>query len=61
MEIANAFNDNFKNIGEKLADNIHYNGSMSFENYLKKSNETEFSFSHITEKQVETVIDNLSN
>ena len=61
LEIANAFNDYFKNIGEKLADNIHYNGSMSFENYLKKSNETEFSFSQITEKQVETVIDNLSN
>ena len=61
LEIANAFNDYFKNIDEKLADNIHYNGSMSFENYLKKSNETEFSFSQITEKQVETVIDNLSN
>ena len=61
LEIANAFNDYFKNIGEKLADNIHYNGSMSFDNYLKKSNETEFSFSQITEKQVETVIDNLSN
>ena len=61
LEIANAFNDYFKNIGDKLADNIHYNGSMSFENYLKTSNETEFSFSQITEKQVETVIDNLSN
>ena len=52
LEIANAFNDYFKNIGEKPADNIHYNGSMSFENYLKKSNETEFSFSQITESKL---------
>ena len=61
VDIANAFNEYFMNIGEKLAGNIHYTGSLSFENYLKKSKENEFSFSQITEKQVETVIDNLSN
>ena len=61
VDIANAFNEYFINIDEKLARDIHYTGSSSFENYLKKSKENEFSFSQITEKQVETVIDNLSN
>ena len=61
VDIAIAFNEYIMNIGEKLAGDIHYTGSLSFENYLKKSKENEFSFSQITEMQVETVIDNLSN
>ena len=37
VNIANAFNEYFMNIGVKLAGDIHYSGSLSFENYLKKS------------------------
>ena len=34
VNIANAFNEYFKNIDVKLAGDIHYTGSLSFENYL---------------------------
>ena len=38
VDIANAFNEYFMNIGEKLAGDIHYTGSLSFENYQRKIN-----------------------
>ena len=60
-EIANHFNDFFINIGKRLAETLHSDGNISFENYLIKNNQLRFKFQEVTENMILKIINSLKS
>ena len=59
LEIANAFNTFFTNIGTNLVNNITYSGDKHVNHYLKEFFLCKFTLNNVDELIVQTTIDNL--
>ena len=59
VEIANAFNDFFINLGKNLANRITQPENITFQNYLSRSYRNEFKFETVHESEVKKIIKDL--
>ena len=59
LDIANAFNNYFTNIGDELAKGIHYSGTKGFTHYLRNRHNNKFSLNEVNEQSVIKIIENL--
>ena len=59
MDIANAFNNYFTNIGDELAKGINYSGTKGFTHYLRNRHNNTFSLNEVNEQSVIKIIENL--
>ena len=59
VNIANKFNTFFKNVGQKIAKDIQYDGNKNYSYYLNKQINSTFTFKNIDEIFVKKTINNL--
>ena len=59
LDIANAFNNYFTNIGDELAKGINYSGTKGFTHYLRNRHNNKFSLNEVNEQSVIKIIENL--